>query len=150
MLFIWCVFLLCIYTCIRTTMKNPLYFALGWLFFALGAIGAVLPVMPTTVFMLMSLWAFSKSSQRFHDWLYNHRTFGPPLQQWTQNHIIPLKAKLTAIFFMTCSMAYLLAYSTAPIWVIASAAALMIYGAIFILTKPSHPPVDTCTAATDS
>jgi len=131
-------------------MTRSLYFVLGWLFFALGAIGAVLPVMPTTVFMLMSLWAFSRSSQRFHDWLYNHRIFGPPLQQWTQNHIIPLKAKLTAIFFMSGSMTYLLVYSAAPTWVIASAAALMIYGAIFILTKPSHPPVNTCTPTADS
>jgi uncharacterized membrane protein YbaN (DUF454 family) len=131
-------------------MTQALYFFLGWLFFALGAIGAVLPVMPTTVFMLMSLWAFSKSSQRFHDWLYNHRIFGPSLQQWKQNHIIPLKAKVTAIFFMSCSMTYLLAYSSAPTWAIASAAVLMLYAAIFILTKPSHPPNDVDTTVANS
>jgi len=51
---------------------KPLYFLLGWCFFGLGAVGTVVPGLPTTPFMLLALWAFSKSSQHFHDWLYTH------------------------------------------------------------------------------
>jgi uncharacterized membrane protein YbaN (DUF454 family) len=57
------------------------FLALAWVSFALGVVGLVLPVVPTTPFMLVALWAFSRSSRRFHDWLYHHRIFGPPLQR---------------------------------------------------------------------
>ena len=55
---------------------------LGWVNVALGAIGIVVPGMPTTVFLLIALWAFSKSSERFRTWLYEHRRLGPPIRAW--------------------------------------------------------------------
>jgi len=122
------------------------YFSLGWLFFVLGVIGAVLPVMPTTPFMLLALWAFSKSSERFHNWLYYHRFFGPPLQKWTQYRVIPLPAKIVSISFMSISFVYMLVFSPVPVWLKLLIAALMLYGAWFILTKPSNPPENTHTA----
>ena len=64
------------------------YLTLGILFFVLGAIGALVPGLPTTVFMLLALWAFARSSQRFHDWLYYHRVFGPPLQRWHRHDTV--------------------------------------------------------------
>ncbi len=118
------------------------YFSLGWLFFALGAIGALLPVMPTTPFMLLALWAFSQSSERFHNWLYNHRFFGPPLQKWQQYRVIPLPAKIVSVSFMSISLVYMTLFVPVPIWVKAIIASLMAYGAWFILTKPSYAPSD--------
>ena len=120
---------------------KPVYFSLGWLFFLLGSLGVVLPVLPTTPFMLLSLWAFAKSSQRFHAWLYHHRFFGPPLQQWELYRVIPLPAKLVAITVMILSLGYLLVYGTLHYLVTIAITLLCIYGAFFILSKPSLPPV---------
>ena len=118
-----------------------LFFALGWLFFALGVIGAFLPVMPTTPFMLLALWAFAKSSPRFHDWLYRHPLFGPPLQQWQRHRVIPLPAKIMSISMMGGSLVYIVFFTEQPFYVSILVGLTMLYAAWFILTKPSATPV---------
>ncbi len=117
-----------------------LYFILGWLFFILGVIGIFLPVMPTTPFMLLALWAFARSSKRFHDWLYHHPLFGPPLQKWNEHRVIPLVAKIFSVSFMTISVVVMSIFSPLNIWLKLGIASIMAYGAWFILSKPSHPP----------
>ena len=119
---------------------RPLLFTLGWLLFALGFVGVFIPVLPTTVFMLLALWCFSRSSDRFHEWLYTHRHFGPPLQLWQEHGVIPLKAKYTAILFMTGSLIYVFVFSSTPVWAKTLMLSSMVFGAWFILTKPSFPP----------
>lgn len=116
------------------------YFVLGWVFFALGAIGVLLPVVPTTPFMLLALWAFSRSSVRFHDWLYKHRFFGPPLQMWSKHRVIPLAAKIMSVSFMSISFIYMVIFSPLGVMLKSAIAIFMIYGAWFILSKPSSPP----------
>jgi uncharacterized membrane protein YbaN (DUF454 family) len=119
---------------------RPLFFILGWLLFCLGFVGAFVPVLPTTPLMLLALWCFSRSSERFHHWLYTHKIFGPPLQQWNEHQVIPLSAKLVAAFFMTASLVYVFVFSTTPIWVKVVMTSTMAIGFWFILTKPSAPP----------
>ena len=120
-------------------MKH-LYFSLGWLFFFTGLIAILIPVLPTTPFMILALWAFSKSSERFHYWLYHHRIFGPALQKWDQYRVIPLIAKVSAIFFMLMSLLYLIFISGVNHWLIISAGLFMLVTAIYILSKPSKAP----------
>jgi len=117
-----------------------LYFSLGWLLFAVGFVGVFVPVLPTTPLMLLSLWCFSRSSDRFHDWLYNHKIFGPPLQQWHKHRVIPLVAKLVALFFMAGSLVYLFVFLTTPVWAEVLMSGSMIFGCWYILTKPSSAP----------
>ncbi|VAW61645.1 Inner membrane protein YbaN [hydrothermal vent metagenome] len=119
---------------------RAVYFSLGWLFFFIGAVGVILPVLPTTPFMILALWAFSKSSERFHRWLYHHRLFGPPLQQWDKYGVIPLPAKIMSVSFMSISFLYMLVFSPVSFWLKLMIAALMLYGAWFVLSKPSSPP----------
>lgn len=123
----------------KCTMRI-IFFTLGWLFFSLGLLGAFLPVLPTTPFMILALFMFAKSSERFHQWLYHHRVFGPPLQKWHEHRVIPLRAKVFSITMMSLSLTYVILFSPAPVWMVVVTALLMGYGAWFILTKPSRVP----------
>jgi uncharacterized membrane protein YbaN (DUF454 family) len=119
---------------------KPVLFLLGWVFFALGAVGVVVPGLPTTPFMLLALWAFSRSSQRFHDWLYHHKFFGPPLQKWEDHKVISWPTKVLSLTFMTGALVYMIVYSRLNAWMTVMVALVMAYGAYFILTKPSRLP----------
>ena len=122
--------------------RNAVLIVLGWGFVALGVVGVILPVLPTTPFMLIALWCFARSSKRFHDWLYHHRLFGPPLRKWDRYGVIPVSAKVFACTAMSASLVYLVFFRDLPAYLVALTAAVMAYGAWFILTKPSRVPRD--------
>lgn len=116
------------------------FFVLGWVFFGLGAVGAALPVLPTTPFMILALWAFARSSRRFHDWLYTHRIFGPPLRRWAEHRVVPLHAKIAAATAMSGSLVYLIWFSDIPGYAITVTALIMAGAATYVLTRPSRVP----------
>lgn len=122
----------------RSSRARWALFCLGWLFFALGVLGTVLPVMPTTPFMLLALWAFSRSSERFHHWLRHHRIFGPPLQRWDRERVIPLWVKGVAITSMAASLAWTGLVVRAPWYGILAMAAVMLAGVAYIMRFPSR------------
>jgi uncharacterized membrane protein YbaN (DUF454 family) len=115
------------------------YLVVGLLFVGLGVLGAILPVLPTTPFLLVSLWAFSKSSARLERWLLEHPRFGPRLLAWRTNRVIPLPVKLTAWGSMVGSLT-LMAVTGVPPAAMIGAASVMAIGAVYIATKPSRPP----------
>ncbi len=112
--------------------------AFGWLNVALGVIGLFLPVMPTTIFLLIALWAFSKSSTRYHSWLFNHPTLGVTIRDWHAHRMIPVKAKILAILVMSASLTYVTLF-VAQGWLLPLGLATGL-GAVatFILTRPSR------------
>jgi len=77
----------------RTKVKHYLLISLGWFFVLLGAIGAVLPLLPTTPFLIIALACFAESSPRFHRMLLENKWFGPPLEQWEKTKTIRRKIK---------------------------------------------------------
>ncbi|HET8732473.1 MAG TPA: YbaN family protein, partial [Anaeromyxobacteraceae bacterium] len=99
-------------------VRRALLIALGWTAFALGIVGVVLPVVPTTPFMLVALWAFSLGSERFHGWLYHHRIFGPPLQRWRRERTVPRWAKVVALGSMAASLTWLAIGARVAWWVL--------------------------------
>ena len=123
---------------ILSQSMKPVYLLLGWSFFGLGAVGTVVPGLPTTPFMLLALWAFSKSSKRFHDWLYAHRLFGPPLKQWRNHRVIPVKAKLFSLVTMIASFTYLAFFTGVNTLLKVIVALVMLFGAVFILSRSSR------------
>ena len=83
-----------------------LWLAIGWLFLALGIIGAVLPVMPTVPFLLVAVWAFTRSSPRLGARITRHPTFGPPIRAWRKRGVVSRTAKLWACFAMACGVGW--------------------------------------------
>jgi uncharacterized membrane protein YbaN (DUF454 family) len=114
--------------------------AMGVLCLGLGIAGLFLPVMPTTVFLLLALWCFSRSSERLQRWLYDHPRFGHGLRQWHRHRVIPPKAKAAAIAMMTASFLATL-YFYAGNWLVPEIVGVILAGvAVFILRCPSRAP----------
>ena len=110
----------------------------GFFFTALGIVGAFLPVLPTTVFLLVATACFARSSPRLHDWLLQHRTFGPPIRNWNEHGAISRQAKRLAVGTMAVvfGLSVILGLSRG---VLVGQAALIALGAGFILTRPDGP-----------
>ena len=113
--------------------------AFGWMNIGLGVLGMFLPVMPTTVFLLIALWAFSRSSRRFHHWLFTHPTLGRTLRDWHSHRVIPLGVKILAVSMMTVSLSYVTLF-LAEGWALPLLLGAVLGGvSAFILSRPSRP-----------
>ena len=95
--------------------KNPLlrvlWVGLGCLFVGLGAIGAVVPGMPTTVFLVLAAACFIRSSQRLYDWLISNKTFGPYLKDYREGKGIPRRAKVLALSMIVIFVSFAVFYA---------------------------------------
>lgn len=83
--------------------RKFVYLLLGWTCVSLGVIGAFLPLLPTTVFLLIATWAFSRSSPRWHQWLCHHPRFGHLIRAWKEHHAMPAKAKRISLLTLAVS-----------------------------------------------
>jgi uncharacterized membrane protein YbaN (DUF454 family) len=89
-----------------TQIKKILLITLGWFAVFLGAIGAVLPLLPTTPFLILALACFAKSSPRFHKMLLDNKWFGPTLGQWEQTHTVRRNIKHRAMLVIVASFSF--------------------------------------------
>lgn len=116
-------------------LKRILYLTLGWVSLILGVIGIVLPLLPTTPFILLSAWCFSQSSKRFHNWLKQHKYFGPIIENWQSDKGIPKKSRNRAIIFMWCGMG-LSIFLVSKFWATLSLICIGICVTIYLLRLP--------------
>jgi len=121
------------------SMKKLAMFSLAWISLALGVLGIFLPLLPTTPFILVAAYGFSKSSERFHQWLLNHKVFGRLVRDWENNGVIRLNAKILAtvsIVLMLSTSFYFVRLAIMPmVMILLSVTCVM----IFIWTRPSLP-----------
>lgn len=114
------------------------YIVVGLLFVALGFVGAFLPVLPTTPFLILAVACFARSSQRLESWLLDHPRFGPVLHDWRQRGAIPRKAKMMSLAGTSIGfLLFWLGTNPGPLLMVA-VAMLMLSGLAYVYTRPSE------------
>ncbi len=121
-------------------LRRTLYFSMGLCCLLLAIIGVVLPLLPTTPFVLLAAFCFSRSSSRFHAYLLNHRLFGPLISEWERYGVISLKVKLFSSSMMLVMVSYPIVFKSLPLWVDLLAAASVLLALLFIWSRPSVRP----------
>jgi len=103
--------------------------------FALGLIGAFLPLLPTVPLMILAAFCFARGSDRFHDWLVKHRRFGPAIRDWRESGAISRRGKAWAVGGIAFAFGASLALGVAPS-ILAVQAVVLMGVAFFVLTRP--------------
>jgi uncharacterized protein len=113
------------------------YFCMGWVLVALGVIGAVTPLLPTTIFLIGAAGCFARSSPRLEAWLLNHPTFGKTLRDWRSDGAISRPAKMMACAGMTFGFVVFWFSAHPSLWLAAGVAALMLACATYVVSRPT-------------
>lgn len=114
----------------------------GWLilglgFFALGFIGAFVPLMPTTIFLILAAACFTRSSPRLEAWLLNHPRFGPTLRAWRAEGAAPHRAKIAACLGMALGFGLFWLAVRPGLWLGLAVASVVAACALFVVSRPS-------------
>lgn len=111
------------------------WFSAGILSLGCGFAGSVLPVLPTTPFILLAVYAFARSSPRLHNWLICHPQFGPLIHNWREYGAIDRRTKIISLVVM--ALTPLITWSIgAPSWALAIQIIVLMLAATFIVTRP--------------
>ena len=116
--------------------RRAFWLAVGFAALAVGAIGVVLPVLPTTPFVIVAAFAFGKSDPRLEAWLVSSRLFGPMIADWREHGAIAPRFKAMAIVMMAVVFLISVAMSVSPLVLIVQAVC-MSGAAAYILSRPS-------------
>ncbi|WP_338009670.1 YbaN family protein [Oceaniovalibus guishaninsula] len=104
---------------------------------ALGAVGVVLPLLPTTPFAILAAFCFARGAPALHDRLLRSRTFGPAIADWQHSGAIARRYKAVAVTMMGAAFLLALAASVPPM-ALAVQAVCLAGAALFVLTRPGQ------------
>jgi uncharacterized membrane protein YbaN (DUF454 family) len=107
-------------------------------FVGLGILGAFLPVLPTTPFMLLAAACYARASTRFYNGLLNNRAFGPTIREWRRYRSIPFRTKWTAIGLMAVTLTASIVFAVEDPWLRAALAAFGVLLAVWMARIPSR------------
>jgi uncharacterized protein len=117
---------------------RPLWLLLGFAATACAIAGAVLPLVPTTPFLLVAAYAFARSSPRLHAWLLGHPRFGPLITDWQRHGAISRGAKAGALTVIGLTPLITLAMQ-ASTWILVVQLIVLVPVTLFIVTRPDRP-----------
>jgi uncharacterized membrane protein YbaN (DUF454 family) len=87
-------------------LRKGLFVVAGSIFLALGCVGIVLPILPTTPFLLLSAACYYKGSERMHRWMLNNRWFGNYIKNYKEGKGLSLKAKVLTLALLWIVISY--------------------------------------------
>lgn len=120
-------------------MKKIILISLGWLCVGLGFVGIFVPGIPTTIFLIIALWAFTKSSEKLRNWLINHKRFGPILNNWQRHRVVPIRAKILMVLLMSFA-AFLFHYSLQNLFLTLGLVIILVMVACYVILLPNNIP----------
>ncbi|MFE3837472.1 YbaN family protein [Pseudogemmobacter sonorensis] len=116
-----------------------IWISCGMAALGLGALGVVLPLLPTTPFVILAAWCFAKSSERLHAKLLAHPVFGPAIRDWRDHRAIPRRGKQAAVIAMAAAFGLSLVMGV-PGWALAAQGVVLVVMGSWMLTRPDPPP----------
>ncbi len=114
---------------------RTLWLITGMLSFAAGAVGLVLPVLPTVPFMILAAFAFARANPKWEAWLVNHAVFGPHIRAWRERRAISLYGKWAGVLALIASAA--VGFWLLDGWLQYIPAAVAVVSGSFIVTRPT-------------
>ena len=119
--------------------SNPLaklmWVSLGSLFVGLGAIGVIVPGLPTTPFLILAAACYIRSSQRLYDWLISNKRFGPYLKDYREGKGIPRKAKRLAVVMIVVFVSFSVVFGIEDLTLKIVVGLLGLIGLLYVLFK---------------
>jgi len=82
----------------------------GTTFLIIGCAGIILPILPTTPFLLLAAVCYARSSERWYNWLLHNRWFGSYIRNWHEGKGIPMKTKILSVAFLIMTIGYSAAF----------------------------------------
>lgn len=110
----------------------------GFMSLALGIIGAFVPLLPTTPFVLLSAFLFSKSSDRFYTMLISSPLFGPSIKEWNEHGVISIRAKILSTLSILAVLIYLNFFKVYPVMIKVVITISLTTVITFVTTRPSR------------
>jgi uncharacterized membrane protein YbaN (DUF454 family) len=130
----------------RARPVRAVFLVLGTVFLGIAALGIVVPVLPTTPFVLLAAACYLRASSRLHDRLLRSRTFGPTIVAWQEQGAIPPRAKAIAIAMVILTFGLSIAFAVEPPLLRAGLAALGVVLVVWLARRPSWTPPDGAMA----
>ncbi|MFA6541481.1 MAG: YbaN family protein [Bacteroidota bacterium] len=120
---------------VRWTLKIA-----GSILVGIGVLGMFLPLLPTTVFLLMAAWCFARSSPKYYHWLHTNKHFGSIIRNYRQGNGIALSSKISSITILWVSILYSILYAADSLLVRLILAAIAIGVTIHLVMIPTYKP----------
>ncbi|MDR1069572.1 MAG: YbaN family protein [Gracilibacteraceae bacterium] len=130
-------------------ITKPLFVVLGFFFLVVAAVGVVMPILPTTPFLLLTLFCFARGSERFHRWFLGTKLYKKYLQSAVRDKTMSMKTKLTICLPVTVML--LAAFCFTPFWPgrVLIAGALLFKWYYFLFVLKTKPPAGSVSVTTD-
>lgn len=133
---------------VRSEWLRRLLICIGWLSIAAAVVGLFLPLAPSVPFLLLAVFCFSKSSERFHSWLVEHKHLGPMIRDYLLHGGIPLRGKVVAIGMIWISFPLSACFFVEMFWLRVLLLSIAAAVTVYLVLMPTASPTPQATQGT--